>query len=85
MEINHGYGNTFSVLLLYTLNTMLKKYQREKSTAVLGPAAKVENPVFKLKPFPSPVDAAAAAFAEDDDDTDDAFVFRETIPRDFFF
>jgi hypothetical protein len=63
---------------------MLKKYHREKSTAVLGPAAKVENPVFKLKPFPSPVDAAAA-FAEDDDDVDDAFVFRETIPRDFFF
>jgi hypothetical protein len=28
---------------------------------------------------------AAAAFAEDDDDADDAFVFRETIPRDFFF
>ena len=67
MEINHGYGNTFKVLLLYTLKTMLKKYQREKSTAVLGPGANVENPVLRLKP---PV-AEAATFGEDDDDEDE--------------
>lgn len=67
MEINHGYGNTFKVLLLYTLKTMLKKYQREKSTAVLGPGANVENPVLRLKP---PV-AEAATFGEDDDDDDE--------------
>jgi len=67
VEINHGYGNTFKVLLLYTLKTMLKKYQREKSTAVLGPGANVENPVLRLKP---PV-AEAATFGEDDDDEDE--------------
>jgi len=53
--------------LLYTLKTMLKKYQREKSTAVLGPGANVENPVLRLKP---PV-AEAATFGEDDDDDDE--------------
>jgi hypothetical protein len=77
VEINHGYGNTFKVLLLYTLKTMLKKYQREKSTAVLGPGANVENPVLRLKP---PV-AEAATFGEDEDEDDeDARVSVEKIP-----
>ena len=67
MEINHGYGNTFSVLLLYTLKTMLKKYHSEKSTAVLGPGANVENPVLRLNPPP----AAAEDATRGDDDAED--------------
>ena len=68
MEINHGYGKTFSVLLLYTLKTMLKKYHREKSTAVLGPGANVENPVLRLNP---PAAAEDATRGDDDDPTED--------------
>tara|TARA_X000001036_G_scaffold379750_1_gene370749 strand:- start:71 stop:409 length:339 start_codon:yes stop_codon:yes gene_type:complete len=68
VEINHGYGKTFSVLLLYTLKTMLKKYHREKSTAVLGPGANVENPVLRLNP---PAAAEDATRGDDDDPTED--------------
>ena len=43
VEINHGYGNTFKVDLLYTLKTMLKKYHRKKYTAVLVWTLMFEN------------------------------------------
>ena len=46
---------------------MLKKYHREKSTAVLGPGANVENPVLRLNP-PAAEDATRG---DDDDPTED--------------
>jgi hypothetical protein len=46
VEISHGYGNTFNVDLLYTLNTMLKKYQRKKYTAVFVFTSMSDNDAF---------------------------------------
>ena len=56
-EINHGYGNTFKVDLLYTLKTMLKKYHRKKYTAVL-----VWTPMFENGDSVASATASKAAF-----------------------
>tara|TARA_B100001250_G_C19489648_1_gene652481 strand:+ start:517 stop:696 length:180 start_codon:yes stop_codon:yes gene_type:complete len=47
---------------------MLKKYHSEKSTAVLGPGANVENPVLRLNPPPAAAVTAEDATRGDDDD-----------------
>ena len=48
---------------------MLKKYHRQKSTAVLGPGANVENPVLRLNPPAAAEDATTRG--DDDDPTED--------------
>ena len=56
---------------MYTLKTMLKKYHSEKSTAVLGPGANVENPVLRLNPPPAAAAAEDATRGDDDDAPED--------------